>query len=119
MAANANLQQPNANVINDQELIGSLIAPIIQMGKDRGYEVIENHDLGAGPVHAVWNFKHGSESIPDVRLGFICLSPCRRNPNGQDTCHNTFARVHSLSYQSGLLGWPYRRIRDKMAWNSF
>ena len=39
-----------------------------------GYEVIENHDLGAGPVHVVWLFKPGSESLPDMRLGFICLT---------------------------------------------
>src|SRR5215204_5659753 len=37
-------------------------------------EVIENHDLGAGPVHVVWLFKPGSESLPDMRLGFICLT---------------------------------------------
>ncbi|AIF82989.1 hypothetical protein NTE_00913 [Candidatus Nitrososphaera evergladensis SR1] len=75
MAANVNLEQPNENsIVSDKEMIRSLIASVIQMGKDRGYEVIENHDLGAGSVHAVWNFKHGSESIPDLRLGFICLT---------------------------------------------
>ena len=54
--------------------IDTLKAPIIQMGKNMGYEVIENHDLGAGPVHIVWLFKPGSESLPDMRLGFICLT---------------------------------------------
>jgi hypothetical protein len=51
-----------------------LKAPIIQMGRDLGYEVVENHDLGAGPVHVTWVFKPGSESMPDMRLGFICLT---------------------------------------------
>jgi hypothetical protein len=54
--------------------IDTLKAPIIQMGRDLGYEVIENHDLGAGPVHITWVFKPGSESLPDMRLGFICLT---------------------------------------------
>ena len=54
--------------------IDTLKAPVIQMGKDMGYEVIENHDLGAGPVHVVWLFKPGSESLPDMRLGFACLT---------------------------------------------
>src|SRR5919206_396987 len=54
--------------------IDTLKAPIIQLGKDMGYEVIENHDLGAGPVHVAWVFKPGSESLPDMRLGFICLT---------------------------------------------
>jgi hypothetical protein len=55
-------------------MIDALKAPIIQMGRDLGYEVIENHDLGAGPVHITWVFKPGSESLPDMRLGFICLT---------------------------------------------
>jgi hypothetical protein len=55
-------------------MIDTLKAPIIEMGRDLGYEVIENHDLGAGPVHVAWVFKPGSESLPDMRLGFICLT---------------------------------------------
>ena len=56
------------------QMIDTLKAPIIQMGRDLGYEVIENHDLGAGPVHITWVFKPGSESLSDMRLGFICLT---------------------------------------------
>lgn len=56
------------------QMIDTLKAPIIQMGRDLGYEVVENHDLGAGPVHITWVFKPGSESLPDMRLGFICLT---------------------------------------------
>jgi hypothetical protein len=62
---------------NSQErlqMIDTLKAPIIQMGRDLGYEVIENYDLGAGPIHVTWVFKPGSESLPDMRLGFICLT---------------------------------------------
>ena len=56
------------------QMIDTLKAPIIQLGRSLGYEVIENHDLGAGPVHITWVFKPGSESLPDMRLGFICLT---------------------------------------------
>src|ERR687898_985781 len=56
------------------QLIDTLKAPIIQMGRDLGCEVIENYDLGAGPIHVTWVFKPGSESLPDMRLGFICLT---------------------------------------------
>src|SRR5918994_3940210 len=56
------------------QMIDTLKAPIIQMGRGLGYEVVENHDLGAGPVHVAWIFKPGSESLPDMRLGFICLT---------------------------------------------
>jgi hypothetical protein len=55
------------------QMIDTLKAPIIQMGCSLGYEVIENHDLGAGPVHITWVFKPGSESLPDMRLGSYAL----------------------------------------------
>ena len=57
------------------QLIDTLKTPIIQMRRDLGYEVIENYDLGAGPIHVTWVFKPGGlESLPDMRLGFICLT---------------------------------------------
>ncbi len=43
------------------------------MGRRLGYEVVENYDLGAGPIHIAWIFKPGSECLPDMRLGFVCL----------------------------------------------
>jgi hypothetical protein len=66
--------QPERRAQERLQVIDTLKAPIIQMGRDMGYEVIENHDLGAGPVHITWVFKPGSESLPDMRLGFICLT---------------------------------------------
>ena len=57
-------------------MIDTMKAPIIQMGKSAGYEVIENYDLGAGPIHVTWIFKPGGgiESVPDMRLGFVCIT---------------------------------------------
>lgn len=66
--------EPEKRAQERLQSIDTLKAPIIQMGRDMGYEVIENHDLGAGPVHIVWLFKPGSKSLPDMRLGFICLT---------------------------------------------
>lgn len=57
------------------QLIDTLKAPIIDAGRNFGYEVVENYDLGAGPIHVVWVFKPGClDSLPDMRLGFICLT---------------------------------------------
>jgi hypothetical protein len=57
------------------QLIDTLKAPIIERGRSFGYEVVENYDLGAGPIHVTWIFKPGgSESLPDIRLGFICIT---------------------------------------------
>jgi hypothetical protein len=55
------------------QMINTLKAPIIEMGRNLGYEVVENYDLGGGPIHVCWTFKPGSESLPDIRLGFICI----------------------------------------------
>ena len=55
------------------QMIDTMKAPIIEMGRNLGYEVIENYDLGGGPIHVAWIFKAGSESLPDMRLGFICI----------------------------------------------
>jgi hypothetical protein len=58
-----------------QQMIETLKAPIIQMGKNLlvGVEVIENYDQGAGPIDVLWTFKPGSEALPDIRMGFICI----------------------------------------------
>jgi hypothetical protein len=66
--------EPERRAQERLQSIDTLKAPIIQFGRDMGYEVIENYDLGAGPVHITWVFKPGSESLPDMRLGFICLT---------------------------------------------
>src|SRR5688500_8516922 len=57
-----------------RQLIETLKAPIIQLGKNIGVEVIENYDQGGGPIDVLWTFKPGSEALPDIRLGFVCLS---------------------------------------------
>ena len=56
------------------QLVDTLKAPVIEMGRRLGYEVAENYDLGAGPIHIAWIFKPGSECLPDMRLGFVCLT---------------------------------------------
>jgi hypothetical protein len=72
-------QQPDIETQGEQksqqrlQMIDTLKAPIIEMGRNLGYEIVENYDLGAGPIHVCWTFKPGSESLPDIRLGFICI----------------------------------------------
>lgn len=66
--------EPERRAQEKLQSLDTLKAPLIQLGRDMGYEVIENYDLGAGPVHITWVFKPGSESLPDMRLGFICLT---------------------------------------------
>jgi hypothetical protein len=74
------MSQENSSAYSEEhsherlQMIDALKAPIIQMGRSLGYEVVENYDLGAGPVHITWVFKPGSESLPDMRLGFMCLT---------------------------------------------
>lgn len=65
------------------QLIETLKAPIIQLGRTQGYEVIENYDLGAGPIHVAWRFKAGSESLPDMKLGFVCMTRTSQGSIGE------------------------------------
>ncbi|MGI0050916.1 MAG: hypothetical protein ACRD8K_04175 [Nitrososphaeraceae archaeon] len=71
---NQNLDS-SSNVRNHerQQMIETLKAPIIQIGKNIGVKVIENYDQGAGPIDVLWTFKLGSEALPDIRMGFVCL----------------------------------------------
>ena len=57
------------------QAIDTMKAPIIERGRNLGYEVIENYDIyGAGVIHVVWRFKPGSEALPDMKFGFLCLT---------------------------------------------
>ena len=34
---------------------------------------MENYDQGAGPIDVLWTFKPGSDALPDIRIGFVCI----------------------------------------------
>jgi hypothetical protein len=74
-----------------QQMIETLKAPIIQLGKSivTGVEVIEDYDKGAGPIDVLWTLKPGSEALPDIRMGFVCLP----------TITTTAEQNYSESYQ--------------------
>src|ERR687886_235759 len=76
LASASTVEGSGAGVAEERlQMIDTMKAPIIEMGRNLGYEVIENYDLGGGPIHVTWVFKAGSESLPDMRLGFICIIP--------------------------------------------
>jgi hypothetical protein len=57
-----------------KDVLPALKAPIIEAGKTSGYEVVENYDLGAGPIDIAWIFKPGFPeimSLPDIGIGFV------------------------------------------------
>jgi hypothetical protein len=59
-----------------KELLPALKAPIIEIGKSSGYDVVEDYDLGAGPIDIAWVFKPGLpelSALPDLRIGFLFL----------------------------------------------
>ena len=56
-----------------RQIIETLKAPIIQLGKKIGVEIIEDYDQGAGPIDVLWTFKPGCEALPDIRMGFVCI----------------------------------------------
>jgi hypothetical protein len=57
-----------------ENLLPALKAPIVELGKTSGYDVVENYDLGAGPIDIAWIFKPGVpelSALPDLRIGFV------------------------------------------------
>ncbi|HZA69150.1 MAG TPA: hypothetical protein VE548_05565, partial [Nitrososphaeraceae archaeon] len=59
-----------------KEILPALKAPIIELGKSSGYEVVENYDIGAGPIDIAWIFKPGVPELPplpDLRIGFVFI----------------------------------------------
>jgi hypothetical protein len=83
-----------------RQMIDTLKAPVIEIGRNLGYEVVENYDLGAGPIHVCWTFKPGSESLPDIRLGFICIPEVMKgdissfsSPQSQFSLNQAIARA--------------------------
>jgi hypothetical protein len=75
------------------QMIDTLKAPIIEMGRNFKYEVVENYDIGGGPIHVCWIFKPGSESLPDMRLGFICIPEEEESPQLQFSLNESIARA--------------------------
>jgi hypothetical protein len=68
---------PSSNLeqVEKLQIIDTLKAPIIEMGRTLDYEIIENYDLGAGPIYVALVFKPGnSASLPDMRIGFLCIT---------------------------------------------
>jgi hypothetical protein len=71
---NQNLDSSYSNERSQErrQMIETLKAPIIQLGKNvLGIEVTENYDKGAGPIDVLWTFKPGSEALPDIRMGLF------------------------------------------------
>jgi hypothetical protein len=80
------------------QLIDTLKAPVIQMGRDLGYEVVENHDLGARPVHVAWVFKPGSQLLLDMHLGFMCLTEFSSSSINEDIARAMLNLVDNLVF---------------------
>jgi hypothetical protein len=84
---NQNLDSSYSNERSQErrQVIETLKTPIIQLGKNvLGIEVIENYDKGAGPIDVLWTFKPGSDALPDIRMGFVCLSTMTTTTAAED-----------------------------------
>ncbi len=61
------------------------VESIIQVGQQKGYEVEQNVDYGAGPLEVVWKINPHS-ALPGIRLGFVTLGS--EEGGSQDTEDN-------------------------------
>jgi hypothetical protein len=60
---------------------------LIQAGKEKGFDVEQNVDYGAGPVDVVWNMNLHS-ALPNIKYGFVKLGAEEGQGASQDTEDN-------------------------------
>jgi hypothetical protein len=61
---------------------------LIEAGEEKGFEVEQNAEYGAGPVDVVWNI-NVHRALPNVKLGFIVLGGEEEQQGGsKDTDDN-------------------------------
>jgi hypothetical protein len=78
--------------------------PIIHMGEEKGFEVEQDIDFGAGPVDAVWNI-NVHPALPNIKCGFVVLKA--EEGGNQDTEDNQLSlrKIEEASFRgirSGL-----------------
>jgi hypothetical protein len=60
---------------------------LVQAGKEKGFEIEQNVDYGAGPVDVVWNMNLHS-ALPNIKFGFVKLGAEEGKGASQDTEDN-------------------------------
>src|SRR5215207_7859018 len=60
---------------------------LVQAGKEKGFEIEQNVDYGAGPVDVVWNMNLHS-ALPNIKFGFVKLGAEEGQGASQDTEDN-------------------------------
>jgi hypothetical protein len=60
---------------------------LVQAGKEKGFEIEQNVDYGAGPVDVVWNMNLHS-ALPNIKFGFVKLGAEEGHDASQDTEDN-------------------------------
>jgi hypothetical protein len=60
---------------------------LVQAGKEKGFEIEQNVDYGAGPVDVVWNMNLHS-ALPNIKFGFVKLGAEEEQGASQDTEDN-------------------------------
>ncbi len=60
---------------------------LVQAGQEKGFEVEQNVDYGAGPIDVVWNINVHS-ALPNIKYGFVKLGAEEGQGASQDTEDN-------------------------------
>jgi hypothetical protein len=60
---------------------------LVQAGQEKGFEVEQNVDYGAGPIDVVWNINVHS-ALPNIKYGFVKIGAEEGQGASQDTEDN-------------------------------
>jgi hypothetical protein len=80
---------------------------LVQAGQEKGFEVKQNVDYGAGPIDVVWNINLHS-ALPNIKCGFVTLGS--EEGGNQDTEDNQL----SLRKIEEAAIWGLRSGLDKV-----
>src|ERR687887_2614880 len=80
---------------------------LIAIAREKGFEIEENKDYGAGPIDLIWNITT-HPALPKIKCGFVVLRAeeggakdwqdnCIKLLSAFFTCYRLFARRHLLS----------------------
>jgi hypothetical protein len=83
--AHANVEARRQGRLYREEMTHHLNT-LVQVGQEKGFEVEQDVDYGAGPIDVVWNINLHS-ALPNIKYGFVALGSEEEGGN-QDTEDN-------------------------------
>ena len=84
--AHASVEAQRQGRLYREEMTHHHLDNLVQAGQEKGFEIEQNVDYGAGPIDVVWNINLHS-ALPNIKYGFVMLG-AEEEGGSQDTEDN-------------------------------